>query len=407
MIGINRFFRVQVLFFSLFLVLFITNQAQVSAKAPDIMVYADGQNIAFDVKPELLNNRTMVPVRKTIEFLGAKVFWDNTNQEILIKKDNEEVLLTIGDKAVLKDGKQLTLDSAPYVENGRTLVPLRFLSEAFGYHVDWDQQIFSVIINTTSEYIYPQDRIKIPVLMYHHFEEGKNVSTIVSPTNFAKQMEMLKEEGFTTINDHDLIAFMNGEKTLPKKPIMITMDDGYRSNYVHAYPVLKKLNMKATIYTIVSRHEDPYASYYPRFTWEEGKEMYESGLIEIQSHTYKMHKKAPTHHGNRALVTNPIYKNGVLETKAEYEARVVEDLKLAKQLIEKNIGNKVVSFCYPYGDFSEASERLAKKAGYQMTLTVNKGINKQGNGAFLLKRINVPGKFSASDLKTEIEKYLN
>ena len=91
---------------------------------------------------------------------------------------------------------------------------------------------------------------KIPVLMYHYFDDKTNVGAVVVKEEFKKQIKYLKDNGYNTITIQELIDFKEGKKDLPKKSILITSDDGYLSNYEFMYPILKENNMKATIFVI-------------------------------------------------------------------------------------------------------------------------------------------------------------
>src|SRR5690606_1373661 len=128
----------------------------------------------------------------------------------------------------------------------------------------------------------------------------------------------------------------------PPNPIMITMDDGYESNYIYAYPVLKEYNMKATIFLITSliknEEEKHLLKGIPKLSWEQIQEMSESGLIEFHSHTHDAHAKYDNGIKKTAYMTGPILKeDGQLETEEEYEQRIYEDLLLSKKIIEEKI----------------------------------------------------------------------
>lgn len=118
----------------------------------DISVLIDNKPIAFDVEPKIASGRTFVPMRKIFEELGCDVEWISEEQIILATKDSSIIILKIGNnKLIIKDvlsneNKVIELDVAPFVENGRTLVPIRYVSEALSCKVDWDDQIRTVII---------------------------------------------------------------------------------------------------------------------------------------------------------------------------------------------------------------------------------------------------------------------
>ena len=113
-----------------------------------IRVTLNGETLTFDVPPQLIDNRTMVPLRKIFEAMGAVVDWNNDSQTVTATKGNERVIATINSKNVYISGDTKTLDVPPMVVDGRTLVPVRFVAESFGANVTWDEGTRTVIINT-------------------------------------------------------------------------------------------------------------------------------------------------------------------------------------------------------------------------------------------------------------------
>lgn len=113
-----------------------------------ISVTLNGEALAFDVQPQLIDNRTMVPLRKIFEAMGAVVDWNNDTQTVTATKGNKKVIATINNKDVYINGETKTLDVPPMVIDDRTLVPVRFVAEAFGANVDWDGATQTVIIGT-------------------------------------------------------------------------------------------------------------------------------------------------------------------------------------------------------------------------------------------------------------------
>jgi len=107
-----------------------------------IRVMLGGRQLHFDVQPAIISDRTMVPMRGIFEALGAHVDWDETTRTVSAVRDDLAVLATIGERHIrISRGNEmhiLQMDVAPVIVSGRTLVPLRFVSEAFGYDVDWD-----------------------------------------------------------------------------------------------------------------------------------------------------------------------------------------------------------------------------------------------------------------------------
>ncbi|AIS51711.1 periplasmic binding protein [Thermoanaerobacter kivui] len=116
-------------------------------KAQETQVYLNGVKINMgDALPCIVNGRTMVPVRLFSENLGATVKWDNTTQTVTIQSEDVSVKLIIGKKEAVVNGKNKTLDAAPMVISGRTMVPLRFIAEAFGAVVKWDKEASKAVV---------------------------------------------------------------------------------------------------------------------------------------------------------------------------------------------------------------------------------------------------------------------
>ena len=103
-----------------------------------ITVQLDGKEISFSVMPEIVEGRTMVPMRELFEMLGATVEWDGDTRTVTAKKGRNSVKLQIDNLNVNMNGEEKQMEAAPYIKNSRTMVPLRFASEALGIRVGWD-----------------------------------------------------------------------------------------------------------------------------------------------------------------------------------------------------------------------------------------------------------------------------
>ena len=116
----------------------------------NVSVYIDGTKIEFDVQPQIINGRTLVPMRKIFEELGAVVDWDNTTQTAIGTKGNTTIKIAINDYTLYKNGIPNVLDVPAQLIDSRTLVPIRAISESFGCNVDWDGNTNSVYIATNT-----------------------------------------------------------------------------------------------------------------------------------------------------------------------------------------------------------------------------------------------------------------
>ncbi len=114
----------------------------------EIKVKIDGRQIQFDVPPQIIKNRTMVPLRAIFEALGATVDWDEHTRTVVSTKNGIRVSLTVNYPRIDVNGEDVTLDSPPRIVNGRTLVPVRAISEAFKTNVEWNESEKTVVITT-------------------------------------------------------------------------------------------------------------------------------------------------------------------------------------------------------------------------------------------------------------------
>ena len=122
--------------------------------ANEIKVMLDGKLLSFDVPPQIINGRTLVPLRVIFEALGASVSWDEASQSVGAVKGDTRVSLRIGSNLLVRNGSSVTMDVPPQLIDNRTMVPARAVAESFGAQVDWDSATQTVII-TSSAAAYP------------------------------------------------------------------------------------------------------------------------------------------------------------------------------------------------------------------------------------------------------------
>lgn len=126
----------------------------VSASSKEITVYLDAVKIAFDVKPQIINGRTMVPIRAIFEKMGASVDWDANTRTAICKKGNKVVTMTVDSRDMYIDGQVTKMDVSPVVIGGRTLAPARYVAEAFDANVQWSAKNQMVVICSKDVYAY-------------------------------------------------------------------------------------------------------------------------------------------------------------------------------------------------------------------------------------------------------------
>lgn len=116
----------------------------------DISVYYNNIKLEFDQEPTIINNRTMVPMRAIFEAFGMEVSWYSEAKKVVAKNDSLTIELVIGSKTAYVNGKSTDLDVSAFIENSRTLVPLRFIAESTGADVQWIDSTHTVMITDKS-----------------------------------------------------------------------------------------------------------------------------------------------------------------------------------------------------------------------------------------------------------------
>lgn len=117
----------------------------------DIKIIFNGEELKLDVAPVVQNQTTLIPLRHVFEAFGASVQWDGESQTITAEKDGIVIWLQLNNKIAKVGDKEVELLAAPIAIDGRTLVPLRFVSESFGAVTDWDPETKTITINTEAE----------------------------------------------------------------------------------------------------------------------------------------------------------------------------------------------------------------------------------------------------------------
>lgn len=240
-----------------------------------------------------------------------------------------------------------------------------------------------------------EDARSLPVLMYHSVSTLQKGVYFVSPEALREDLKALKRRGYQSVTLAEVKAYLKGVGDLPKKPVLLTFDDGHYDNLYYARDILKEEGFTAVLHIIgcfteySSTHEKDHVEY-SHLTWEEIGALSRSGVFEIGSHTYSMHAYKPRFG----------IKRKKSESSEDYEKALREDLiKLEQNLIKKS-GVLPVSFAYPFGAYDEESESIVRSLGYEAIFTCYERVNKlkKGDAAKLSKlyRINRDGTLSTA-----------
>ncbi len=235
---------------------------------------------------------------------------------------------------------------------------------------------------------------QIPILMYHHLTEdpAKVNNDTVQVKTFRAHMEALKNAGYEAVSFLDLRDFVEKGTALPEKPVVITFDDGYTSNYELAFPILKEYGFKATIFAIgVSIGKDSYKDtgvpMNPHFTLEQAAELEASGLITVASHGYNIHEV-------EGRDPAPV-RMGVLQKEGEPEEDYVAFLQEDHRTMQSLLGDSANIVSYPYGAHTELSEVVLSQMGAYATVTTQPKLNTIVKG--LPQSLRQLGRFRVTD----------
>ena len=211
----------------------------------------------------------------------------------------------------------------------------------------------------------------VPIIMYHQVKNQGFGKDCISPYEFESDLAYLSKNNYHTITMSDLISYVYEETPLPDNPIILTFDDGYLSTYHYVYPLLKQYDMKIVV-SIVGKSIDDFSRVkddrinYAHMTWEELREMQDSGHVEIQNHTYNLHSTCYGRYG--------CYQRAN-ETLSQYEQLLTEDTLKLQDRVSELLNTTPTTFTYPYGKYNNTTESIIKHLGFKATLSTTYGLN--------------------------------
>lgn len=216
----------------------------------------------------------------------------------------------------------------------------------------------------------------LPVLMYHDLLAEDDGIGAMTTAIFDEQMQTLQSAGYTTVTLDEVYNYVYRGAALPEKPVLITFDDGYLSNYELAYPILQKYGMHATMFVIgvsvgAQTYKDTGIAITPHFSYRQAQEMIDSGCVTIGSHTWDLHQ-------SQTLDAPPVRETAAIlseETQEEYAAVFSDDLAQSVQQIEAHTTQAVTALAYPEGVYTIVSQTLCRQAGLLATFSTEPRTN--------------------------------
>ncbi len=235
---------------------------------------------------------------------------------------------------------------------------------------------------------------KVPVLCYHYIRGKSSPVRLLrvfgyvvlslpllddselwttSARDFEIQMEYLAQRGYNTVTLDELNEWQIGLRELPQNPVVITFDDGDQSVYDYAYPVLKRLGMRATLFVVTGRVGTRWGEV-RCLDWEPLREMQQSGVFDIESHTHDMHYKV-----NERSDARPVFlaasEGQRVEGVGNWETYVRNDLEQSRTAIQTGVGRTPAYLAWPYGWGNPRVNRIAEEVGFARTLSLRLGPN--------------------------------
>ena len=222
----------------------------------------------------------------------------------------------------------------------------------------------------------------VPILCYHRFGGAANKMS-VSPAVFAAQMEWLARNDYHVIRLSQLAGFLQGREALPRRSVVITIDDGYESTHRHALPVLRKYNFPATLFVY-----SDFIGAGDAVTWPQMQELVSSGLVDIQAHS-KSHRN--------------LIERAPGETDERYRQNLEAEARVPREVLEKRLPVKVRHYAYPYGDANEQMLDILGRLQYELGVTVNPGGNAFFAQPMMLRRTMIFGDHDIEAFKAKLQ----
>ena len=246
----------------------------------------------------------------------------------------------------------------------------------------------------------------VSILCYHDVGNpnqpgvGANPWTVTENT-LESHFKYLKDNGYTVIKAEDYIAFAKGERPVPPKAVLLTFDDAYSSFYEKVYPMLKRYNYSAVLSVVISWLDAKAPDEVGKLvSWQQLKEMQDSGVVEVASHSYDLHRWGIANpQGDGAIVAeNRLFDGKNYESESAYRSRLQYDFDQAQKVLTRELGHPARIMVWPYGGYSAQALEVAKDAGFTVTLGLGGGKNQMGeNALFQGKRGIIYGNPSVSE----------
>lgn len=279
------------------------------------------------------------------------------NAQALVDQGNAHELSVVDQSTLRQDAQVARIDLGAHRWSDARSDLAKLSRDLTAWRLRLDQLTSSLQFSASLTINHPPDGNFIPILLYHN-----------TPPDFEQQLIYLRDHGYQTVTMDQVADALAGRTVLPLKPIAISFDDGY-SDQMSAFKLLKKYQMKAIFYIIITRansgcgtatsHCDP-----EYLSWGQIKTLDTSGLVTIGDHTFD--------HPELSKLDEVQQQDEIISAKNELEAR---------------LGHAIVHFCYPYGEYNDTTLSLLRQDGFRTATTTAPGFYQSPLNPLLLNRI--------------------
>ena len=212
----------------------------------------------------------------------------------------------------------------------------------------------------------------VTVLIYHRFGEEKYPTTNVAVDRFREQMTFLKENDYTVISLESLVRSLQDRRKLPEKAVVITIDDGYKSVYENAWPVLKDFHYPFTVFLYAKATKNRHSNY---MTWEQVREMKDAG-VDFQNHGFA--------HEHMAFVPPGMDMH-------DYRTWIRADLAVSTKILSEELEERPSFFAVPYGEYNQIVLEEIRSFGYEAIILQDPGSVSSDTDPFAIPREPILG----------------
>lgn len=260
----------------------------------------------------------------------------------------------------------------------------------------------------------------LTIIGYHEITNHNNAlipDYAVTTQQFQQHLDWLKQHGYHFIGVDQLLKAHQGQAQLPSKPVLLTVDDGYASFYQNVYPIIKAQKIPVVLAVVgswLAPAQDQKVDFAGEMiarddllSWQQLQEMQRSGLVEIASHSYNLHRGIvgnPQGNSEPAAVTRQYDpQSNSYENDADYQQRIQTDLKRNNQLLVEHGIRSPRVMVWPYGRYNMYTVNIAKQLGMPIALSLDDGANHLDRPLGQLNRILIEGGMTTEDLAQEID----